>query len=574
MAKISYGASENETIKYDSWGRIIEKSKNGLVSRFKYDHFGRLVEKSEGGSTTKYAYDNYGRRISRVTEKGGEVLDERNTYDKYGRLVKTESNGETVEYVYDKKNRLSGQKMGGVKVEYAYTEYGQVSRKSLIGADGKILSEIKYWYSPSGNITSRLANGKRQEYKYDAKNQLLAVIDAESKLPVESYEYDANGNILQKTIKGETTTYVYDASNQLVKGVMPDGKEVLYAYDAAGRLVQEGEKSYEYGWLDKVTRILENGKEVARFEYHNNNQLAKVVRENGIETFECDGLVLIERNGTKYINEPHAGGGNPVFAIGGDRQKTEAIFTDILGTSMGKVSGNGYSAIDKTSFGADTIDKSSFFTGKPYVEGLGYAFLFRNYRADMGKWLTQDLIGYPDGWNNFAYCNNDVLINVDLFGCVLYYAQNNSYISNVISNINRYCQNNPNSNIARLVSDPYSRVYVDSTGIAPGDNPDLKGTLNRFDPNPNHQYYDMPTIYLDQDHAANKNYKLDDGNGGTMLGGVSLESIFIHELMHAFDYYYNPNYDNMTREELEERAMEEANKYRELNNEPIRVSYE
>ena len=429
LAKISYGASENETIKYDSWGRIIEKSKNGLVSRFKYDHFGRLVEKREGGSTTKYAYDNYGRRISRVTEKGGEVLDERNTYDKYGRLVKTESNGETVEYVYDKKNRLSGQKMGGVKVEYAYTEYGQVSRKSLIGADGKILSEIKYWYSPSGNITSRLANGKRQEYKYDAKNQLLAVIDAESKLPVESYEYDASGNILQKTIKGETTTYVYDASNQLVKGVMPDGKEVLYAYDAAGRLVQEGEKSYEYGWLDKVTRILENGKEVARFEYHNNNQLAKVVRENGIE---WDGLALIERNGTKYINEPHAGGGNPILAIGGDGQKTEAIFTDILGTSMGKVSGNGYSAIDKTSFGADTSDKSSFFTGKPYVEGLGYAFLFRNYRADMGKWLSADLIGYPDGWNNFAYCNNRSTCTIDLYGA--YDLANSAYISIKLQN--------------------------------------------------------------------------------------------------------------------------------------------
>ena len=413
LAKISYGASENETIKYDSWGRIIEKSKNGLVSRFKYDHFGRLVEKREGGSTTKYAYDNYGRRISRVTEKGGEVLDERNTYDKYGRLVKTESNGETVEYVYDKKNRLSGQKMGGVKVEYAYTEYGQVSRKSLIGADGKILSEIKYWYSPSGNITSRLANGKRQEYKYDAKNQLLAVIDAESKLPVESYEYDANGNILQKTIKGETTTYVYDASNQLVKGVMPDGKEVLYAYDAAGRLVQEGEKSYEYGWLDKVTRILENGKEVARFEYHNNNQLAKVIRENGIETFEWDGLALIERNGTKYINEPHTGGGIPILAIG---DNTEAIFADMLGTSLGVTNGNNYSQITKTSFGADSNNANSFFTGKPHVEDLGYAFLLRNYRADIGKWLSQDLLGYPNGTNNFAYCGNSPSIIYDYLG--------------------------------------------------------------------------------------------------------------------------------------------------------------
>ena len=96
---------------------------------------------------------------------------------------------------------------------------------------------------------------------------------------------------------------------------------VVYTYDAVGRLVKEGERTYEYGWLDKVTRILENGKEVARFEYHNNNQLAKVVRENGIETFEWDGLALIERNGTKYINEPHAGGGNPILAIVGDGKK-------------------------------------------------------------------------------------------------------------------------------------------------------------------------------------------------------------------------------------------------------------
>ena len=39
------------------------------------------------------------------------------------------------------------------------------------------------------------------------------------------------------------------------------------------------------------------------------------MRESGVETFEWDGLALIERNGTKYINEPHAGGGNPVLAI-------------------------------------------------------------------------------------------------------------------------------------------------------------------------------------------------------------------------------------------------------------------
>lgn len=112
--------------------------------------------------------------------------------------------------------------------------------------------------------------------------------------------------------------------------------------------------------------------------------------------------------------EPHAGGGNPVLAISGEN--ANAMFNDILGTSLGIAKDGGYSAIDKTRFGADSTDKTSFFTGKPYVEDLGYAFLFRNYRADLGKWQMRDLIGYPDGWNNLAYCGNVPSMSFDLFG--------------------------------------------------------------------------------------------------------------------------------------------------------------
>jgi len=57
-----------------------------------------------------------------------------------------------------------------------------------------------------------------------------------------------------------------------------------------------------------------------------------------------------------------------------------------------------------------------FFTGKPNVEGLGYAFLMRNYRSELGKWQTADPLGYPDGWNNLAYCNNWVTNYIDKLG--------------------------------------------------------------------------------------------------------------------------------------------------------------
>ena len=207
-----------------------------------------------------------------------------------------------------------------------------------------------------------------------------------------SGRYDYNGK------------YAYDSANQLVSSVAPDGKITNYAYDAAGRMIKEGNKTYEYGWLDKVLKVTENGKTLADFEYHNNGQIAKAIRLDKTENFLWDGLALVKRDDTKFINEPHAGGGNPVLAIQDvDADKSKAIFTDMLGTSLGSTVEDQYNNISKTSFGADTTDTSAFFTGKPYIKELGYTFLLRNYRADTGKWLSQDLIGYPDGWNNFTY---------------------------------------------------------------------------------------------------------------------------------------------------------------------------
>jgi RHS repeat-associated protein len=92
----------------------------------------------------------------------------------------------------------------------------------------------------------------------------------------------------------------------------------------------------------------------------------------------------------------------------------------------GDTDGKYFAAISRDSFG-QTLDNSTdtnydYFTGKPKVEGLGYAFLFRNYAAGLGKWTTSDPLGYPDDWNNFAYVNNWVNMAVDPLGLAEEYA--------------------------------------------------------------------------------------------------------------------------------------------------------
>ena len=149
-------------------------------------------------------------------------------------------------------------------------------------------------------------------------------------------------------------------------------------------------------WFAKPSRA-------AAFAYHPDGQLARADYGDGTaEDFVWDGLALIRRGDEQFVNEPHIGGGAPVFSSSGT-----AYFNDILGTTLGvKTKGRKYAATSPTAFGEGD---EAFFTGKPLVPGLGRAFLFRNYRPDLAKWATADPLGYPDGWNQLAYCGSSVL---------------------------------------------------------------------------------------------------------------------------------------------------------------------
>ena len=177
-----------------------------------------------------------------------------------------------------------------------------------------------------------------------------------------------------------------------------------------GRLVREGGRTYRYGYLDKVLAVTE-GDKTFTYAYRPDGQLARADYGNGsTEDFVWDGLALAKRGDERLVNEPHPGGGNPVAS-----SKGVAYLNDALGTTVGARRGARYSAAALTAFG-EGGGRHAFFTGKPLVEGLGRAFLMRNYRPDLAKWQTADPLGYPDGWNRFAYGPNSPLMGVDIEG--------------------------------------------------------------------------------------------------------------------------------------------------------------
>jgi RHS repeat-associated protein len=61
--------------------------------------------------------------------------------------------------------------------------------------------------------------------------------------------------------------------------------------------------------------------------------------------------------------------------------------------------------LESASARLSTSDSSTpFYTGKPYLAESGsYAFKYREYNPEMGRWTTVDPSGFPDGANNRMY---------------------------------------------------------------------------------------------------------------------------------------------------------------------------
>lgn len=226
----------------------------------------------------------------------------------------------------------------------------------------------------------------------------------------EKYTYDTSGNIVEKSLDGQVTKMTYDASNRLTERQTTGQCKETTTYDAAGRSIAmndgtgQSTRSMSYGYSNKVLNTRNHGTNTGLF-YNAEGQLVGTNSAGRLEAFAWDGLVMVSRGEQVYVNESNLAGGVPAM-IG-----NEVAVTDIVGSTLNV----GDKSFNSSAYGEGL--EGGFFTGKPFIEGIGgFIFKYRSYSAADARWTSADPSGFPDGTNAFSYSMLNPITNVDPLG--------------------------------------------------------------------------------------------------------------------------------------------------------------
>ena len=412
--------------------RIENKSTSGQVLSnydYTYDPAGRRIKSSSNSGEITYIYDAANQLIEEQSYRAEDNYNISYNYDAGGNRVRMIKNGQVTDYSYNAYNQLLDQTnsiySGGNKVLISGETAGEdISRVLINGMPVEIKGgkfSVHVAMMPGENIICAQA--------YDNAGNLSEIIRKINLNPsIEAaHTYDNNGNRVQKSYRGEQTVYNYDYDNQLTEIIYPDGASMKYSYDSEGKRrseerrgkIEDGEEKIEDGGgkIEDGRGTIDNGR---RTEY-----------------FYDGNTVIIERDETgkttaAYTRGVSMGGGiGSIVSVRKDNQDYYYLYDG---------QGNVIQLTDSTvkviinyeydAFGNITRQDGSLSLLNPAQSGNNYQFQTKEFDSDsgliyfgaryydpqLGRWLTPDPLGMPDGPNTYIYCNNNPVGWLDPWG--------------------------------------------------------------------------------------------------------------------------------------------------------------
>lgn len=428
LTKITYPDNTSDNYTYDSRGRLLTASNAATSLTFTYNDLGKVGTYTDSrlNKTITYGYDNNGNRTKMTDPEGGITT---YTYDANRLKSITNPSGKTFTFSYDELGRRKGVGYpNGVAASYQYDEAGRLTELAYkVGAS--VIAGNAYSYSANSNVMTKTDLSGTTTYQYDATSQLTQAThpafteaftydDSGNRITeirdgsmvnythtagnrIETrngvvYTHDGNGNIISKAGITGTTTYEYDYANRLKKVTMPDGTVSEYKYDALWRRIEKTVSTG--GSTSTATRYLYDGLNTLS-EYDGNNALKSKYTHNRA----IDDPLAMERSGQSYYYHKDALGS----------------ITTITDNQANLVQWYQYDSFGKiTDQMNQSFHQPYVFTGRENDEETGlYNYRFRYYDPEIGRFISEDPIGFAGGdVNLYSYVWNDPVNYIDPLG--------------------------------------------------------------------------------------------------------------------------------------------------------------
>jgi RHS repeat-associated protein len=426
---------------YDDLYRMTQKNyPNSTSVEYAYDLVGKLQQVTDPTGTYGFAYDNMGRLVGTTTQYTFVTGTYTNayTYDAdSNRVSMTDPQGGVTSYVYDALNRLSAltpaSAFGSGSFGFTYdalsrrtqlTRPNGVTTNSTYNNLSQLLSVLHqigtstidgatYTVDPAGNRTAKTdqyanvtsnytydplyeltqvtqATNTTESYSYDPVGNRLSSLGVSpysvnpsnelTSTPSATYTYDSNGNTLTSVAGSNTTSYAWDFENRLTSVTLPGtGGTVTFKYDPFGRRIEKtssaGTSIYAYDKNNLIEETNSSGTVVARYA----------------QGLKMDEELAMLRSGTTSYYE-----------------------VDGLGTATSLSNAAGALAQTYTfdSFGNLTASSGSLtnpfrYTGREWDTETNLQFSrFRYYDPSVGRFLTEDPLGFKAAPNFYPYVDN------------------------------------------------------------------------------------------------------------------------------------------------------------------------
>ena len=216
-------------------------------------------------------------------------------------------------------------------------------------------------------------------------------------------------------VESGSESYTIDAaSNQLaVRG------GTSYTYDAAGRLLSDGIRTFSWDALGRLRQVEANAVVLASYGYDSQNR--RVRKTVGANTtyylYDLENRLTAEISGSGTVLREYIWLENEPLALREYELRPGLYFyiNDHLGTPQQLITADGtvvwqaaYLPFGEAQLRVGTITNNLRFPGQYYDAETGLHYNWnRYYNPDTGRYLSPDPIGLEGGLNLYAYVEND-----------------------------------------------------------------------------------------------------------------------------------------------------------------------